>query len=156
MTRNIQTDGVRGHELSDRKVRCPNARTYGADAKTGNWITYNTSPDADITAYASGRMLGCVNAPFIAGDRYPCQKIENYLSVLVLSHDLTFAYIRWIKPEDVTNVSDCPPVKLLAFITGPMPDALTVHKLAHYGTLSEHYADGIPERIAAFKANAVR
>lgn len=152
--RHIQTEHVRAHELSDRAVALPNAldhdrqSRYGVKAKTGMWITYR-----DDSGTRNGRVLGRVEAPFVpsSNPEYTCEHIEGYVSVLVLSENMQHAYIRWIKPEDVTEVSTAPPAKLLAWMTGELPTADLVHKLSHYGTLSERYIDQVDHHVNAWQ-----
>jgi hypothetical protein len=158
MIRHIETENVRAHELSDRAVRCPDAldhdrqSRYGVKAKTGMWITYrDLDADGRSFHYRSGRVLGRVDAPYVPDAKYPCEKIDGYVSVLALSDDLHYAYIRWIKPENVAIVSATPPAKLLTWITGPLPSADMVHKLSAYGTLSERYIDGVDHHVNAWK-----
>ena len=162
MIRKIQTENVRWHELSDRAIACPNARDYdrqspyGVKAKTGMWITFrenttNVDGSNPLTRLRSGRVLGRVDAPSVPSEKYPCERIEGYVSVLALADNMQHAYIRWIKPEDVAEVSANPPAKLLAWITGPLPNADIVHKLSHYGTLSENYIGNAPHHIKAFE-----
>lgn len=146
MKREIQTEHVRRHTLTDQQVKC--FKTFGGDgyvAKTGDWITYT-----EENQYRSGRMLGRVDAPAVPHDTYPCEKIEGYLSVLAISDDLTYAYIRWVKPEDVRTIHKNPPAAFLAFMTGPLPDADMVHKLSHYGTLSQSYIHLVEHHINAW------
>lgn len=156
MVRTIQTEHVRQHELSDRAVPCPNAldhdrqSRYGVKAKTGMWITYCERHAGGDFQYRSGRMLGRVTAGAVDG-KYPSEAIDGWLSVLALADDMHFAYIRWVKPEDVAVVMQNPPAKLLAWITGPIPDATIVHKLSAYGTLTERYVENVPHHVDAFK-----
>lgn len=159
MIRTITTEHVRTHELSDRAIDLPNAldhdkqTRYGVKAKTGMWITYrDTNASGEPCVYRSGRVLGRVDAPFVQHDKYPCERIEGYVSVLALSDNMQHAYIRWIAPKDVAEVSVNPPAKLLAFMTGPLPSADIVHKLSNYGTLSENYIGNVPHHIKAFEA----
>lgn len=149
MIRHIQTEHVRAHQLDDRAVSCPNARDYdrqspyGVKAKTGMWITFKEGDDR----IRSGRVLGRVTAEPIAPD----PPMECYVSVLCLSDHMTHAYIRWVDPADVLEVSAQAPAKLLAWISGPMPTADLVHKLSAYGTLSESYVDKVDHHINAWE-----
>lgn len=159
MIRKIRTEHVREHELSDRAVLLPNAldhdhqTRYGVKAKTGMWITYRENDAAgNPMHYRSGRVLGRVDAPAVPSERFPCERIEGFVSVLALSDSMQYAYIRWINPADVAEVSIYPPAKLMAWITGPLPDADIVHKLSHYGTISESYIGQADHHIKAFKA----
>jgi len=158
MIRNITIDGIRAHTLSDKSVRCPNAldhdrqTRYGVKASTGMWITYREDTNGDISHYRSGRVLGCIDycAP-IDDPRFPSPGIAgDMISVLALADNHQHAYVRWVKPEDVTEVSEHPPAKLLAWITGPLPNAERVHQLAHYGTLSESYIDNVQHHVHAW------
>ena len=154
MKRTIQTEHVRQHELSDQQVKCFNTgvgMTDGWIAKTGDWITYAENSGTDGSCYRSGRMLGRVDAPYVHDEKYPCEEVKGYLSVLALSDDCCYAYIRWIKPEDVRGIRKQPPAAFLAFMTGTLPDAEMVHKLSAYGTLSESYIDKVPHHIEAWK-----
>lgn len=152
MIRHIHTEHVRAHTLSDRAVDLPNAldhdrqTRYGVQAKTGMWITYR-----DDGHMRSGRVLGRVEAPHVPDSRYPCDAIDGYLSVLALADNMQHAYIRWINPVDVAEVSTVPPTRLLAFITGPLPTADIVHRLSEYGTLSERYVEHVDHHVKAFE-----
>lgn len=143
--RQIQTEYVRAHTLSDRGVRCPGAMDhdtqsrYTAVAKTGRWITYRETDAAGaVFMYRCGRVLGRVEAGPVQGPD-PTPAIDGYISVLALSDTMQYAYIRWVNPDDVAEVSSTTPAALLAWITGVLPDADLVHKLSHYGTLSASY-----------------
>jgi len=160
MKRTIRTEHVRQHELSDRAVIVPNALDhdaqlrYGVKAKTGMWVTYReTDATGNQSNVRSGRMLGRVDAPFVAASNpeYNCPKIDGYLSVLALADSMQHAYIRWIDPADVVEVSLHPPAKLLAWISGPLPDPDIVHKLSAYGTLSESYIEKADHHVNAWK-----
>lgn len=158
MIRTIKTDSVREHTLTDRKVACPGAfdhdrqSRYGVFAKTGDWIIYRATDAAgNEWQYRAGRVLGRVDAPFVPDDRYPCKAIKGHISVLAFSDNMQFAYIRWIDPKDVAEVSKHPPSKLFAFMTGKLPDAEMVHKLADYGTISERHIDKADHHINAWK-----
>jgi hypothetical protein len=153
--RQIRTEHVRAHELSDRAVKCPNAldhdqqTRYGVKAKTGAWVTYKETYTDGSSQTRHGRVLGRVAARAIADD---VKDIDGHLSVLALSDNMQHAYIRWIDPKDVTEVSVNPPAALLAWVLQPqLPDADMVHKLSAYGTLSSSYINLADHHINAWK-----
>ena len=159
MRRTISTQTVREHVLSDRAVKIPyeagamdhdTMSRYGVTVKTGMWITYKERYTDNSFNYAHGRVLGRVEADAVNG-QFPSPRIDGHISVLQLSQHMTHAYIRWVDPMDVTEVSLKPPQKLLAWITGELPSAEMVHKLADYGTLSERYIDRVDHHINAWE-----
>lgn len=147
--------GVRTSELTEQAVDCPGARdetrqtNYGVKARPGNWIVFRAG-DGDINVLSYGRVLGKVNAPAIEDSRYPCQKIEGWISAVVLSDSMTHAFVHWVNPQYVVVVRDEPPVAMLAWISGPMPRPDDVHRMATYGTLAEPYIAGVPERLNVY------
>lgn len=146
----ICTEHVRQHTLTDQQVKCFNTSvgmTDGYIAKTGDWITYAENENG----YRTGRMLGRVDAPAVPDDKYPCEQIKGYLSILALSDDCTYCYVRWVKPEDVRGIRKQPPAAFLVWFTGPLPSAPIVHHLSAYGTLSDRYIDKVEERTRAFE-----
>jgi hypothetical protein len=97
-------------------------------------------------------MLGRVSARDASSPRFDIPAVEGSLSVLTLSDDCCYAYIRWVKPEDVRGIRKTPPAAFLAFMTGPLPSPDVVHKLSHYGTLSQSYIHHVDHHVEAFKA----
>lgn len=157
----IQTEHVRAHTLTQRAVHCPNAldwdrqTRYGVKARLGDWITYgetrtNSDGSNPSTHYRTGRVLGRIEAPALEG-QYPSPAVDGWISVLALSDSLQHAYIRWVDPAEVTEISARPPAKLLAWMTGPLPAPDLVHKLSAYGTLSESYIDKADHHLNAWK-----
>ncbi len=71
---------------------------------------------------------------------------------MMLSDDSTFAYERWIAPEEVTRVFDSPS-KFAAFFFAPkLPyDRSTMRRLMEYGTVSESYIDNAPGHVVRWK-----
>lgn len=147
--RQIHTEHVRAHTLSDRQVKCLHTgigMSHGWIAKTGDWITYVEKHNG----YRCGRMLGRVTAPDASTQEFDIPAIDGHLSVLQLSDDCCHAYIRWINPEDVRGIRKSPPAAFLAFMTGALPTADIVHKLSEYGTLSQSYVHLVPHHINAW------
>lgn len=154
MKRTIRTEHVREHELSDQQIKCFKTGVGMSDgyiAKPGDWITYEEKTTDDCSRSRAGRMLGRVKASAVIG-QYPSPAIDGYLSVLALSDDCTYAYIRWVAPEDVRGIRKTPPAAFLAFMTGELPDATIVHQLSAYGTLSDRYIANMPHHVQAFEA----
>lgn len=155
MKRHIQTEHVRAHELSDQQVKCFSTAVGMSDgyvAKPGDWITYREHyTGSDLTGTRCGRMLGRVEAPDASSSRFDIPAVKGHLSILALSDDCCYAYIRWVAPEDVLGIRKQPPAAFLAFMTGPLPDPDLVHKLENYGTLSQSYIDKVPHHINAWR-----
>lgn len=154
----IRTEHGRTHELSERQIDTPNAydnsrqTRYGVKVRPGNWIVYREEYTDQSFARRVGRVLGRVEAPAVPDAKYPCERIDGHISVLALANDLSHAYIRWVDPADVLEVRDTPPAKLLAWITGELPNPEMVHKLSAYGTLSERHIDKVDHHVTAWRA----
>lgn len=145
----INGQHVRRHELSEKKVRCPNTPNYGCDVRPGYWITYREEYEGGTHGTRVARVLGRIE--WAEAVTFSSIDFTGYLSVLACADDLHHAYIRWINPADVLTALERPPVAMLAFLGGDLPRPDMVHRLSEYGTLSENYVSNAAHHIEAFK-----
>lgn len=139
------SNSVRACTISECKVKLPSVSTCGHNkqyAEPGDLVVYNESAPGDTWFPQFGRVLGRVDAPFVAGatsPKYDCPKVEGWLAVLVLSHSTSSAYVRWVRPERVTECRPVPTALAAWFFQLKLPDPVTCIRLADHGTLSESY-----------------
>ena len=129
---------MRKHTLDNKKVSCPNA-TYSGSwnryvAKKGDMILFHDTNAPIHLARVVGRIATCDS------DGENC---VGWLSVLVLSEDGYFLYVRWVEPSQVRAIFD-PPTKIPAFFFGAKwPDAATLYAASEHGSLHERYIDKV-------------
>ena len=142
--------------IDDKRVVCPITPTGGSskfEAGPGDVIFYRESVFHTRTA----RVLGRVNAPAIPHDQYPAEKVKDALCVMSLSDCMTFAYERWVKPEDVIEVrtgSASLPAWLAWFFLPGLPySAEAMRCLADYGTMNERFFEESEKHVREWEAS---
>lgn len=145
----INGQHVRRHEVSERKVRCPNVPNYGCDVRPGYWITYREAYTDGTAGKRVARVLGRIE--WAEPVSHETDDVRGYLSVLACSDDLHHAFPRWVNPDDVLTALERPPAAMLAFLSADLPKPDMVHRLSEYGTLSESYVANAAHHIEAFK-----
>ena len=123
--------------LSRRGVVCVNASRLGfckIEARTGDIIAYGSTEERNLA-----RVLGVIDAVKPAGD-YPDIR-KGDLLVLRLSDDGTFAYLRVVRPDEVSTIHGPQRLSLLAWFAQPdlADDPASVANYAAYGSLSASY-----------------
>lgn len=139
---------MRDATIDGKQVICPNASLLASGtrkARVGCMVTCEHNGQTRIA-----RMLGRVAySPAIEG----AERIENYLLVMMLAEDGTFAYERWIDPKEVTRIFESP-AKFAAFFFAPkLPyDLKTMRRLMDHGTMSESYINNAPTHVARWNS----
>lgn len=128
-------------QIDRQQVYCPNANTQGYGkyrAQFGDFVIWNNT---DHTYY--GRVAGRVHyAPAIDEDREP---VRDWLLVIALGSNLSFAMERWVNPADVTEVFEPREqmTRFLAFFLSDAfkkekPDALRAWSASGFATVEEY------------------
>jgi hypothetical protein len=136
-------------KIDNRKVICKNSSLIGYSTnvvKAGDFFTYT---DHNRNQIQMARSLGRVSAPALSANEKP---INGYILALVLSGDGTFAFERWVNPDDVQSVMPLP-TKMTAFFFAPtIPyDAQTMRRLGEHGTLADEFIDKARQRVAEWR-----
>jgi hypothetical protein len=136
-------------KIDNRKVICKNSTLIGHSTnvcKAGDFFTYCT--DGAQTHLA--RSLGRVSAPSLSPNDSP---IKGYILAMVLSNDATFAFERWVNPDDVLSVNPVPTHMAAFFFAPTIPyDAEMIRRLGEHGTLSDEFIENAAHHVAAWNA----
>lgn len=146
--------GMRTCTVSQRTTGyLPRASTTGYGkyrASPGDLITW-CEEDNGPTMH-TGRVIGMVDAPAMrtVDHRFDAGPIKDWLIVMRLSAELTYAHPVWVDPKMVTKCIECPKGNLLAFLFSDDFHTMKVEDLMYlsgYGSLSESYIDNWKRRL---------
>jgi hypothetical protein len=143
---------MRKAKYSAKKVYLPNSSRVGYDvshAKPGHWIVYQCSG-----VRFTGRVLGRVDRTCSDG----MEDCAGWIAALVLSEDMSSAFVRWVAPEWVLRCLKAPPRELLAWITGDewpkrAADIPRMLAMQDHGTCCESYIASRNDPAKPFNKN---
>lgn len=153
--------GIAGQpaDYSGGAVKCPNSSWVGTcttTAKPGCWLTwrdeYRDDDGGRHGADYTGRMFAKVENWAGSDKEEPSIRI----AVIAIDNMGSFGMLRWVDPKRVTRISEEPPKKFLAWITGEgfekaakEPDLLL--RLLNHGSLCEDFIEGAEDVVAKIK-----
>lgn len=118
-------------KIDNRQIRCLHlALTAGSTkyiAKRGDLIRCRIHEGSGVFL---ARVLGRVTAPALGtpGTDDYTPRVDGWACCMVLSEDGHFAYERWVKPEDILQISNPSPA-MAAFFMGPLPTTWKADKM---------------------------
>jgi hypothetical protein len=75
----------------------------------------------------------------------------GFVLAMELSQDATFAYERWINPDDITAIFDAPTAMAAFFFAAELPYSPDmIRRLLDYGTVSDRYVNNAAARVEAW------
>ena len=142
-----RTDAI----LSAKRVNCPRSDRLGfgkAFAKPGDLIVYDEHYTDGTHAHRTARVLATIDyAPALKHS----PETKGWLLVLAISESLDHVYERWVDPQWVTRVIDCPRKLLSWFLQEQLPYPVDMmRRLDRHGSLTENYIHDVDNVARTF------
>lgn len=129
---------------SERTVLCKKTSPLSPHYKAapGMMVNFYTEMQDGSRQYAWGRVLGRVDAPKIPVEgKEPIPEVKGYLAVAELSWGGEVVFIRWVDPDRVSEIRECPRAMPAWFYAAELPSIEDVLAADRYGSLSEPYIE---------------